>query len=291
MQLAPPLRRPLLPPLPHALATLLGGVLLVLAYRFRPELLGTLLAGALPVYLGIALPHWMGRAERLRRIRLAREDSVARWGFCSRDRPGPWLNYIDYPLTVDCAELRGRFFYSEWLVVHDGRIIVNPGESHVDLEHGEVSYRFERPRTYAWDGCSPKVPFYWLAIFGTPDWWEHRERLQRIREGEIHEKEVFWPVAHHASLVHDALYQFLNVAPVRKEQADRLFQRMLRESGMPRPLAWLYHFAVVHGGARETRGLDNPNSELRCLTPIPGTAPVPVSRETQAAVAVPEALA
>lgn len=269
MDIAPPLRRPLLPRLPHLLVTLLGIVLLALAWRFQPELLGFLGVAALPVYLGVALPHWVGRCERLQRIRKARQKSVDHWGFCGRDRPGPWVNYIDYPLTVECAELRERFFYSEWLVIHDGRIIVNPGHSSVAPERGEVSYHFDRPRTYAWDGCSPKIPFYWLAIIGTPDWWEHRENVQFIRNGRVESKEVFWPVAHHASLVHDALYQFLNVAPVRKELADRLFHRMLLESGMPRPLAWLYFLAVVHGGAREARGLDNPDSTLNCLTAIP----------------------
>lgn len=269
MEVAPPLRRPLLPILPHVLATLLGTVLLILACRFLPALFYPLLVGALPVYLGVSLPHWVGRCERLQRIRKARDASVAQWGFCGRDRPGPWVNYIDYPLTVECKELRGRFFYSEWLVIHDGRIIVNPGHSRIDPKRSEVRYRFDRPRTYAWDGCSPKIPFYWLAIVGTPDWWEHTENVQYIHQGAVKTKPVFWPVAHHASLVHDALYQFLNVAPVRKEQADRLFHRMLLESGMPRLLAWLYFLAVVHGGAKETRGLENPNSKLHCLTTIP----------------------
>lgn len=286
MQVAPPLQRPLLRHLANLLATLLGLLLLALAAAFQPALLKTLLYGALPVYLGILLPQLVGRGERLQRIRAARQASLERWGFCSRDRPGPWLNYIDYPLTLDCSELRGRFFYSEWLLIHDGRIVINPGEAHVDLARNEVSYRFDRPRTYAWDGCSPKIPFYWLALVGTPDWWEHGERVQRIRDGALQEHRVFWPLAHHASLVHDALYQFLNVAPVRKEQADRLFHRLLLASGMPRPLAWLYRLAVVHGGARETRGLDNPDSPLRCLTPIPGSTapPQPASAVAEAQV-------
>ena len=287
MQAVPPLQRPLLRHLANLLVTLLGLLLLGLAWLLQPLLLQYLLAGALPVYLGVLLPQLVGRRERLRRVRAARAASVERWGFCSRDRPGPWVNYIDFPLTVFCEEARGRFFYSEWLVIHDGRIIVNPGHSEVDLARGEVRYHFDRPRTYAWDGCSPKVPFYWLAIFGTPDWWEHLEDVACIRDGEIRRRQVFWPVAHHASLVHDALYQFLNVSPLGKASADRLFLRMLRDAGMPRPLAWVYYLAVVLGGAPKMRQVRNGDSPLRCLTPIPGAAAGPVG-ETR--LGVPDAV-
>lgn len=270
MQRHPPLHRPLLRHLDNLLVTLLGVALVALAWLFLDEAVRPLLLGAIPVYLGVLLPRCIGRRERLRRVQAARERSVRDWGFCSRDRNGPWINYIDFPLVREDELFKGRFFYSEWLVVHDGRIIINPGPAHIDLAAGTVDYDFDCTRTYAWDGCSPKVPFYWVATLGTPDWWEHLETVQCLRHGTQKERVVFWPVAHHASLVHDALYQFLNVAPVTKSEADDLFHRMLREAGMPRIVAWVYRFAVVHGGARDMRHQSNPNSTLRCLTPLPG---------------------
>ncbi|NMZ57693.1 MULTISPECIES: DUF1353 domain-containing protein [Pseudomonas] len=270
MQRHPPLRRPLLRHLDNLLVTLLGAALLVLAWLFLDEAVRPLLIGAVPVYLGVLLPRIVGRDERLRRVQAARERSVDEWGFCSRDRNGPWINYIDFPLVREAPLFRGRYFYSEWLVVHDGRIVINPGPAHVDLSAGTVSYDFGCTRTYAWDGCSPKVPFFWMATLGTPDWWEHLESVQCLRHGQQQEREMFWPVAHHASLVHDALYQFLNVAPVTKAEADELFHRMLLDAGMPRLVAWVYRFAVVHGGARDMRRQLNPNTSLRLLTPLPG---------------------
>ncbi|MCP8466635.1 DUF1353 domain-containing protein [Pseudomonas sp. ZM23] len=268
MQPRPPLRRPLLRHLDNLLVTLLGCVLMALAWLFLPLAIRPLLAGALPVYLGVLLPRCIGRRERLRRVAEARQRSIERWGFCSRDRNGPWINYIDFPLVRQEPVFKGRYFYSEWLVVHDGRIIINPGPASVDLAAGTVSYDFGCQRTYAWDGCSPKVPFYWIATFGTPDWWDHLEPVQSLCNGQQKQRLMFWPVAHHASLVHDALYQFLNVAPVTKSEADRLFHRMLLEAGMPRPVAFVYYLAVVLGGAPDMRHVRNPNSTLRCLTPL-----------------------
>ncbi|KAF1050667.1 MAG: hypothetical protein GAK43_02724 [Stenotrophomonas maltophilia] len=272
MQRHPPLNRPLVRRLAVLAVSLVGALLLWLAWCLQPALLRTLLWLAPLVYLGVLLPHWVGRGERLRRIEAARCASVERWGFCSRDRPGPWVNYIDFALVRRSERMRGRYFYSEWLVIHDGLIIVNPGQAHVELTTGEVHYAFDRPRAYAWDGCSPKIPFYWLAVFGTPDWWEHPETVECLQDGQLASRAMFWPLAHHASLVHDALYQFLNVSPVDKACADRLFHDMLLESGMPRWLARLYYLAVVYGGAPALRDQRNPDSRLRCMTALPGDA-------------------
>ena len=52
------------------------------------------------------------------------------------------------------------------------------------------------------------MPFYWLAIIGIPDWWEKRHQVLQLRDGELREAEVFWPLAHPASLVHDALLRY-----------------------------------------------------------------------------------
>ncbi len=69
---------------------------------------------------------------------------------------------------------------------------------------------------YAWNGCSPK--FCVLDIlFGTPD-------------GVVH-AETGRPKTYYASLVHDALYQFLReCVPLTRGDADRVFLRLLKES-------------------------------------------------------------
>lgn len=265
-----PLRRHLILHLGNLLITAVGLTLLGLAAWLRPSLVAPLLWAGVPVYLGVLLPRWVGRRERLRRAAAALAAGEEKWGFASRDHCGPWLNYIDQPFLRRCPEFAGRYFYGEWLVIHDGLLIVNPGHSTVDAQRLEVHYDFDRPTTYAWDGCTPKVPFYWLAIIGVPDWWEKPHKVLQLHGGEMCEVEVFWPLAHPASLVHDALYQYLNAAPVAKHEADQLFFRMLREAGMAWPLALSYYLAVRLFGAPEVRGPTPGNSPLSCTGEWPG---------------------
>lgn len=264
-----PLTRSLVRNFGNLLVSAIGLLLLALAWWLAPQLIPLLLACGVLVYLGVLLPRWIGRRERLRRAEAARQAGLAKWGFHCRDHAGPWLNYIDYPLLRHEPWLAGRFFYSEWLLIHDGLLIVNPGPSQVDLDQGEVRYDFSGTSTYAWDGCTPKVPFYWVAILGIPDWWEKLHRIQCLQQGQVQESQVFWPLAHPASLVHDALYQYLNVAPVAKHEADLLFWRMLREAGMVWPLAFAYYLSVRLFGAPDVRHGQPSNSELQCLTDIP----------------------
>lgn len=253
----------------NLLITAVGLALLGLAAWLHPALIKPLLWAGIPVYLGVLLPRWIGRSERQRRAEAALAIDAAKWGFPCRDHVGPWLNFIDQPFLRHCPEFAGRYFYSEWLLIHDGLLMVNPGHSQVDLQRGEVLYDFTRPKTYAWDGCTPKVPFYWLAIIGTPDWWEKRHRVLGLRAGQAVEHEVFWPLTHPASLIHDALYQYLNVAPVAKHEADLLFLRMLREAGMARLPAFVYYLAVRLFGAPDVRGPAPTSSGLTCTTQLP----------------------
>lgn len=83
-------------------------------------------------------------------------------------------------------------------------------------------------RGYAWDGCTPK--FYLLdLVFGTPD------GVVLLRTGR--------PKTYYASLVHDALYQFLpDELPLSRAQADRCFLDLMTESGFM--LRYVYYFAV-----------------------------------------------
>ncbi|PYC24582.1 hypothetical protein DMO17_10965 [Aquipseudomonas alcaligenes] len=265
-----PFHRHLLIHFGNLLVTAIGLALLGLAAWLQPSLVAPLLWAGVPVYLGVLLPRWAGRAERRRRAAAARAASEAKWGFACRDHAGPWLNYIDQPFVRHCPEFAGRYFYGEWLLLHDGWLVVNPGHSSVDLQRQEVRYDFSRSSTYAWDGCTPKVPFYWLAIIGIPDWWEKPHPVLRLCDGQLCAGEVFWPLAHPASLVHDALYQYLNAAPVAKHEADLLFLRMLREAGMAWPLAFAYYLAVRLFGAPDVRGPRPGNSALRCTSPLPG---------------------
>lgn len=91
----------------------------------------------------------------------------------------------------------------------------------------EKSGRITVTRGYAWNGCSPKL-CVWDLLVGTPD-------------GVVH-AETGKPKTYYASLVHDALYQFLrNDLPYTRQDADRFFLRLLEESDFaPRGLYWLF---------------------------------------------------
>jgi hypothetical protein len=66
---------------------------------------------------------------------------------------------------------------------------------------------------YAWDGCTPKYSFLDIAIAGIPD--GHVD----IRTGK--------PFTYRASMVHDALYQYLHIVPIPKSEIDLLFLKIL----------------------------------------------------------------
>jgi hypothetical protein len=81
---------------------------------------------------------------------------------------------------------------------------------------------------YAWDGCTPKTCFLDLVV-GTPD------GVVYLGTGR--------PKTYYASLVHDALYQFLPAGlPLTRAQADRCFLLLMTESEFaPRRV---YYWAV-----------------------------------------------
>ena len=96
------------------------------------------------------------------------------------------------------------------------------GQVRLILEKGG---RITVTRGYAWNGCSPKICVFDLII-GTPD-------------GVVHAG-TGRPKAYYASMVHDALYQFLKAgSPINRRQADTVFLRLLRESDfMWSPAYW-----------------------------------------------------
>ena len=217
------------------------------------------------VSLGFGLPGWQEWEERQRRARKAKKDEKEKWGFHSREREGPWINYIDYPLVKKTKYASGKdgpySFYSEWLIIQDGYIMVNPGKSTINPGKKTITYDFTDQRGYAWDGCTPKKWFYWLAIIGTPDWLQKVEEIKavvipddkskekgtNVRSNDDYKlkgKKVFWQKALHASLIHDVLYQYLDTIPISKSDVDKLFYKMLRESGVWWFIAWTYYFGV-----------------------------------------------
>lgn len=79
---------------------------------------------------------------------------------------------------------------------------------------------------YAWDGCTPKFST-WDIAFGIPDGIPH----PRTRK----------PKAYYASLMHDVLYQFLEMdLPVTRRDADCIFLDLLaRDDFGPRRIYFL----------------------------------------------------
>lgn len=256
----PKLRRPYFDAL-FKVITVLGLVILAGSWKLAPALLvPSLLIGGL-IYLGFGLPRWVGWAERQDRARHAKKAEQAKWGFHSRDREGPWLNYVDYPLLTKSPIAHDKYFYSEWLIIHNGWIVVNPGPTKNDPDKAtkEVEYDFTVRRTYAWDGCSPKRWFFWIALFGTPDWGDTLENIVTINDqgDKEYAKVVLWQRAHHASLVHDALYQYLDEIPIDKQDVNQLFREMLEQSGFCPWIASIYYHATQLFGANDVGAMDS----------------------------------
>ncbi len=81
------------------LALLVGVILLLFLFWFFPSLVkASLYAGAI-ICLGLFLPRQAGWDIRERRASESKQVEQQKWGFSSRDREGPWINYIDYPLV------------------------------------------------------------------------------------------------------------------------------------------------------------------------------------------------
>ncbi|MGH2360849.1 MAG: DUF1353 domain-containing protein [bacterium] len=91
---------------------------------------------------------------------------------------------------------------------------------------------------YAWDGCTPKLCFFDIHI-GVPD--------------GVVDSRTRKPKTYYASLVHDALYQFLTDGlPLSRAQADRCFLRLMAETGFA--LRWIFYVAVRLWGDLFRRG-------------------------------------
>lgn len=100
------------------------------------------------------------------------------------------------------------------------------------------------PAGYAWDGCTPKYALFDILL-GIPD-GAPSHRTQK-------------PKTYYASLVHDVLYQFLELNPaVPRRVADRIFLELMARDGFA-PRRLYYAAVVLFGGlsrrlARRKRG-------------------------------------
>lgn len=128
----------------------------------------------------------------------------------------PWIYKIteDYQYQATGWQLK-EDFDSEWL--------------HINRE-GVVTVKANQ-RGYAWDGCTPKWSLLNLWVIGVPDGHVNYRTMQ--------------PYTYYASLVHDALYQYLEWVPVSKREIDRLFLKMMGDF----KLRYIYYaFVRLFGG-------------------------------------------
>ena len=87
------------------------------------------------------------------------------------------------------TNIKDRTFENEWIeLLPNGVITISKG--------------------YAWNGCSPKIEVLDLII-GTPDGRSSRTDYK--------------PLTFRASMVHDAIYQFKEVIPITRKEADEVF--------------------------------------------------------------------
>lgn len=101
---------------------------------------------------------------------------------------------------------------------------------------------------YCWDGCTPKFNFIDIS-FGVPDGITNPDTLK--------------PKCYYASLVHDALCQFiLSELPLSKRQVDGIFYDLLKRSEFkPRYIYWVfvrifgYLFLLIDKMFRRNKGV------------------------------------
>jgi hypothetical protein len=92
--------------------------------------------------------------------------------------------------------------------------------------NGMITVKASTDRPFAWDGCSPKFRLLGLGLVGTPD------GAIDINTGQS--------ATFYASMVHDALYQSLDVIPLSRKECDQIFREILGSY----ELAGVYYWAV-----------------------------------------------
>ena len=138
---------------------------------------------------------------------------MSHWKFCLTEGDYSWESNIKLEKALSFKDKRGK----EWL--------------HIS-EAGVITVR----KNYAWDGCTPKLRIFDWFYIGTPD-------------GTM-TKKTGKPKTYYASLIHDALYQFIDEVemPFTRKQMDRMFLQILSVNEYS--LAHIYY-----GGVRVAGGL------------------------------------
>jgi hypothetical protein len=157
------------------------------------------------------------KEERVIRVKQLHDEEVEQWGFHARDRRWVWVHKVEHPVTYQ-SHVQGHEFDSQWVSLDkEGLVTVHAGKD----------------KAYAWDGCSPKIALGKQFIIGTPDGY----------------KDIYMemPITGKASLIHDALYQYLHIIPIPKVEVDKMFRDILKDEGF---VLWpLYYLAVrLFGG-------------------------------------------
>jgi hypothetical protein len=117
----------------------------------------------------------------------------------------------------------------------------------------EVGGRLTVTSGYAWNGCSPKVCMLDILV-GTPD-------------GAVYAP-TGRPKTYFASMVHDALYQFLDAgSPITRAQADGCFFRLMEESEFA--LRYVYWAAVRVFGGLVWQGKKTARKWRGSVVPVP----------------------
>lgn len=126
-----------------------------------------------------------------------------------------WLYRLDRDYTWNCAKT----------IPEDMSFRDQKGKVRLILkQNGDIMVTAR----YAWDGCTPKLCFLDVLI-GIPD-------------GAV-DTGTGRPKTYYASLVHDALYQFLHDGlPYTRKDADRFFLQLMKETDFA--LRGLYYVAV-----------------------------------------------
>ena len=127
----------------------------------------------------------------------------------------PWLYVLEQNFVWD----------SGLAIAEDFAFKDKDGTVRLILEKGG---RITVTRGYAWNGCSPKICLFDI-VFGTP-------------EGVV-DSRTARPKTYYASLVHDALYQFVPVGiALTRAECDCCFLKLMHATGF-RP-RYLYYIVV-----------------------------------------------
>ncbi|MCK5268444.1 MAG: hypothetical protein KAR07_09760 [Spirochaetes bacterium] len=233
------------------LTAIISIIMSIIAFCVIPNKLflkiGVMLFVNAMIIIGFLLPYNQLRKARIKKRKKDNQDEedIKKWGFTGKLLDAPWVTHVEHPIVYESNLPVKHKFYSEWLIIHEGLIIVNPGVSKVTKDKKTVLYDFDNQTTYAWDGCTPKRLFFGLFIFGTPDGKFIEQSVYKIDKNEPASKKLkkttkLWQRAFHASLIHDAMCQYLHHIPFEKVIFDQLFYDMLVKSKWWQPVAYFY---------------------------------------------------